>query len=303
MKPTLLVLAAGMGSRYGGLKQLDGVGPHNETILEYSVYDAIRAGFGKAVFVIRADFADDFKTQVAAKFADRIPVEYVFQSLDMVPAGFQVPPERQKPWGTGHAILMARDAIQAPFAAINADDFYGATAYQLLADFLQQTDDLKASAYAMVGYILRNTLSAHGSVARGVCQQADDYLQSIVELTKIEKDGDAAKYTDEAGDSHPLSGDEIVSLNIWGFTPSIFDHLDRLFRRFLKERGHEIKSELYIPTAVGDLITEGLANVQILPSHEPWFGVTYREDKPTVIDNIRKLVEQQLYPENLWSSL
>ena len=303
MKPTLLILAAGMGSRYGGLKQLDGVGPSGETILEYSIYDAIRAGFGKIVFVIRPDFAEDFKSQISSKFADTIAVDFVFQELHMIPEGFQVPSDRQKPWGTGHAILLARDVIKEPFVAINADDFYGAASYQLLADFLNDINDLTAPTYAMVGYILRNTLSEHGSVARGVCQREGNYLKNIVELTKIEKTQNGAKYTDENGQVHSLNGDEIVSLNIWGFTPALFDQLDRLFANFLKEEGQALKSEFYIPTVVGTLIDQGAATVEVLPSQEPWFGVTYREDKPAVMDSIRRLVDQQHYPENLWSAI
>ena len=207
MKPTLLVLAAGMGSRYGGLKQLDGVGPSGETILEYSVYDAIRAGYGKIVFVIRTDFADEFDAQISRKFANRIPVAYVHQSLNMLPDGFSVPAHRQKPWGTGQAILITETAIQEPFVAINADDFYGADSFQRLGDHLAAMTDMASTDYAMVGYTLRNTLSEHGSVARGICQQVGDYLQSIIERTKIEKVGDGASFTDEQGQRHALSGD------------------------------------------------------------------------------------------------
>jgi UTP-glucose-1-phosphate uridylyltransferase len=301
MQPTLLILAAGVGSRYGGLKQLDGVGPYGEPILEYSVYDAIRAGFGKLVFVIRPDLADAFKEMVARTFGNKIPVEYVYQELAMLPAGFIVPSHRQKPWGTGHAILCAEGAIQEPFCAINADDLYGATAFQLVADYLKTARDTGLADYCMVGYLLRNTLSEFGSVSRGVCQHDGPYLQRVVEITKIEKEDSGAKYMDERGQMHHLSGDEIVSLNIWGFTPSIFDRLRELFIRFLQGRGQEEKSEFYIPTAVDALIAQGKARVRILPSQEPWFGVTYREDKPYVIKNIQKLIAQGIYPEKLWS--
>jgi UTP-glucose-1-phosphate uridylyltransferase len=301
MKPTLLVLAAGMGSRYGGLKQLDGVGPHNEPILEYSAFDAIRAGFGKLVFVIRPDFAAEFKAQVTRKFDDRLPVEFVYQNLHDVPASFSVPPSREKPWGTGHAILCAAEAINSPFVAINADDFYGAAAYQKLSDYLSQIDDLSRNDYAMVGYTLRNTLSPHGTVSRGLCQVQDGYLQSIEEVTKIEKDGSAARYFDGAGQAHPLTGDELASMNIWGFTPALFDHLRRKFERFLHQHGHQAKSEFYIPSVVGELVDEGTATVKMLHSTDPWFGVTYQEDKPIVVQNIQQLIASGRYPKNLWA--
>ena len=301
MKPTLLVLAAGMGSRYGGLKQLDGVGPNDELLLEYSVYDAIRAGFGRLVFVIRPDFAGAFKETIAAKFADRIPTAYVYQELGMLPEGFQAPPQRQKPWGTGHAILVAEKAIDEPFVAINADDFYGASAFQALADYLTPIRDPASTDYAMVGYRLRNTLSDHGSVARGLCQREGDYLKSVVEVTNIEKEGHGARYTDAAGQIHPLSGDEIVSLNIWGFTPSIFGFLRGLFVQFLRQQNGSTNTEFYIPTAVGTLVSQKRVRVKILPSQDPWFGVTYRADKPYVSQSIRALVDQNIYPPQLWS--
>lgn len=301
MKPTLLLLAAGMGSRYGGLKQLDGVGPNDEPILEYSVFDAIRAGFGKVVFVIRPDFADDFKAKVTSKFADKIEIDYVFQALDMVPDNFAVPAHRQKPWGTGHAILVAESAIHEPFVALNADDFYGAGSYQVLADHLSAITDLAAVDYAMVGYLLRNTLSDHGTVSRGLCQAKGDYLQSIVELTKIEKAGNGAVYYDEAGQAHPLTGDEIISLNIWGFTPAVFSQLRTQFSQFLAEKGHTEKEEFFIPNEVGHLIDSQQATVKILPSRDPWFGVTYREDKPYVMAQVKALIDQGIYPYHLWS--
>lgn len=300
MKPTLVILAAGMGSRYGGLKQLDGVGPNGETILEYSVYDAIRAGFGKLVFVIRPDFADAFREMVAGTFGDKIPVEYVFQELDMLPDGYSVPPQRQKPWGTAHAILCTAGVIDEPFSAINADDFYGANAFQLLGDFLSRAEDTDVAQYVMVGYRLRNTLSKFGSVARGICQIDDGYLQHVTEVTNIEPDGDGAKYVDPAGQNHPLTGDEIVSMNMWGFTPSIFDHLQDQFVHFLDERGGEEKSEFYIPTVVDRLISQGKARVTVLPSHDAWFGVTYRQDKPHVVESVQQLIAEGRYPRDLW---
>jgi len=302
MKPTLLVLAAGMGSRYGGLKQIEPVGPGGATIIDYSIYDAIRAGFGKVVFVIRHDIEAEFKSAISQKFESKIPVEYVFQELNMLPSGFSVPPNRKKPWGTGHALLTAKDLINEPFAVINADDFYGASAFQALVDFLQKAQNLDGDEYAMVGFVLRNTLSEFGSVSRGICQSdGEDYLQHIVELTKIEKVGNQAKYTDEAGKTHSLSGDEIVSMNIWGFIPSIFNHFQRLFVAFLQAHGQEEKSEFFIPTEVNTLITQDQARVKVLSSRDSWFGVTYQEDRPQVIRDIQALIEQGVYPERLWS--
>ncbi|MCB0192385.1 MAG: nucleotidyltransferase [Anaerolineae bacterium] len=300
MKPTLVILAAGMGSRYGGLKQLDGVGPNNEPILEYSVYDAVRAGFGKLVFVIRPDFADAFKTMVDRTFGGTIPVEYVYQELDMLPDGYTVPPQRQKPWGTGHAILCTEPVVNEPFSAINADDFYGANAFQLLGDFLSQAEEPDLAQYAMVGYVLRNTLSKFGSVSRGLCQIENNILQNVVELTKIEPEGDSATYVDASGLSQPLTGNEIVSMNMWGFRPSIFGYLRRLFTTFLDEKGHEPKSEFYIPTVVDTLIAQKQAQVTVLPNRDTWFGVTYREDKPYVQEGIQNLIAADRYPQQLW---
>ena len=299
--PTLLVLAAGMGSRYGGLKQLDGVGPNGEPILEYSVYDALRAGFGKLVFVIRPDFVEAFKANVTQKFADQVPIEYVYQTLEVLPESFTLPPHRQKPWGTAHAILCAEQAINEPFVSINADDFYGAAAYQKLGNYLRTQTDLTATTYAMVGYVLRNTLSDFGSVARGVCESVDSYLHNINELTNIERAGNGAKYTNAEGQIQALSGDELVSMNIWGFTPAIFKDLHRYFAKFLEEQGHEEKSEFYIPMTVGHLVKENEATVKVLASNDPWFGVTYQDDKPHVIQSVQNLIDQNLYPKNLWS--
>jgi NDP-sugar pyrophosphorylase family protein len=297
-KPTLLVLAAGMGSRYGGLKQIDPVGPANETIIDYSIYDALRAGFGKIVFVIRHDIEHAFREAIGRKFEKHAPVDYVFQELDKVPAGFGVPKSRTKPWGTSHAILMAKNVIHEPFAAINADDFYGATSYKILHDQLASG----SSDHAMVGFVLRNTLSEHGSVSRGVCScDSNSYLQSIAELTKIEKAGNGAKYSDESGKIQHLSGDEIVSMNCWGFRPSLFAHLREQFANFLREQGHEDKSEFFIPAAVNSLVNSGKARLKVLRTPDSWFGVTYREDKPHVVASIRALVARGDYPGKLWT--
>ena len=296
--PTLLVLAAGMGSRYGGLKQIDPVGPAGETIIDYSIFDALRAGFGKLVFVIRKDIEQQFREIVGARFERRVAVEYVFQSLEDIPPRFTVPAGRTKPWGTTQAILLAEGAIREPFAAINADDFYGADGYRALAGYLT----FGSPDYAMVGFVLRNTLSEFGSVARGVCQiTADGYLLHIVELTKIERDGNGARDVDAAGIVTALTGDEPVSLNMWGFTPAVFGQLRENFERFLEGNAAELKAECYIPNTVGDLVRSGQARVKVLHTRDSWFGVTYREDRPRVVDSIRQLIAAGRYPERLWS--
>jgi hypothetical protein len=297
-KPTLLVLAAGMGSRYGGLKQIDPVGPAGETIIDYSIFDAMRAGFGKLVFVIRKDIEQQFREVIGTRFEQRIAVEYVFQELDKLPAGHSLPAGRTKPWGTTHAILMAEHAIKEPFAAINADDFYGRTAYKVLAQHLTSgTKD-----YAMVGFTLKNTLSDHGSVARGVSQvDANNYLTHIVEMMKIERDGAGAKDTGPDGKITKLTGDEPVSMNFWGFTPALFPQLKVEFEKFLRTSGGEQKSECYIPATVGELVTGGQARCKVLRSPDSWFGVTYREDRPQVVESIRQLIAKGDYPAKLWT--
>lgn len=296
--PTLLILAAGMGSRYGGLKQIDPVGPGGEAIIDYSIYDAIRAGFGKLVFVLRKEIEQAFRDAFGERFEKRIAVEYVFQELDKLPAGFTVPAGRSKPWGTTHAILMAADAIREPFASINADDFYGAESYRLLAQHLtSSTDD-----YSMVGFTLNKTLSEFGSVARGVCRvNGEDYLENIVELTSIERAGAEVNNTDAEGRITRLTGDEPVSMNMWGFTPKIFGQLRGRFDTFLRRHGTELKGECYVPSTVGELVAEGEARVKVLRTPNEWFGVTYREDHPRVAANIRRLVQEGVYPERLWS--
>jgi NDP-sugar pyrophosphorylase family protein len=286
-----------MGSRYGGLKQIDPVGPSGETIIDYSIYDALRAGFGKLVFVIRKEIEQPFKETVGARFEKRIAVEYVYQELDNLPHGFSVPAGRTKPWGTTHAILMAADAIHQPFAVINADDFYGAESYRVLARHLQSG----TADYAMVGFVLRNTLSDFGSVARGVCQvSSDGYLEGVVELTKIERNGAHAKNTDASGVVTNLSGDETVSMNMLGFNPSVFAQLDTNFHGFLRSHGSDLKAECYIPSSVNDLISTGQVRVKVLRSSDSWFGVTYREDRPRVVESVGRLIQTGAYPERLW---
>ena len=301
MKPTLLVLAAGMGSRYGGLKQIDPMGPAGETILDYSVFDALRAGFGKVVFIIRPDFEQDFRERIAAKFAGRIDVGFAFQTIDKLPAGFSAPPGREKPWGTTHAILCARDSVRTPFAVINADDFYGRGSYAVLGRYLMAlTND--STAYAMVGFTLRNTLSEHGTVARGVCQtDVAGQLTDIQELTKIAKLARGAEHRGDDGKVVALTGEEPVSMNMWGFTPAIFPQLEADFRAFLAAKGAELKSESYIPMSVGSLIRSGQASCQVLRSDSAWFGVTYREDKPVVQASIARQVSSGAYPSPLWT--
>jgi dTDP-glucose pyrophosphorylase len=287
-----------MGSRYGGLKQIDPVGPSGETIIDYSIFDALRAGFGKFIFVIRKDIEEQFRETVGARLEKRIAVEYVFQSLEDIPPRFTVPAGRTKPWGTTQAILLAEALIHEPFAAINADDFYGADGYRELASHLTSG----STDYAMVGFILRNTLSEFGSVARGVCQvAADGYLQHIVEMTKIERDGNGARNTDAAGNVTRLSGNEPVSMNIWGFTPQVFGQLRAGFEKFLENNSTDLKAECYIPNTIGELVSSGQARVKMLHTRDSWFGVTYREDRPRVVEDIRRLITAGRYPERLWS--
>ena len=299
MKPTLLILAAGMGSRYGGLKQIEPIGPNGETILEYSIFDAIRAGFGKVVFVIRNSFADEFKTRFAGKLDGKIEVAYVYQELDKLPEAYSLPAEREKPWGTGHAILMAKDVIREPFAAINADDFYGAEAFHRAAGFL--TQGVSTNKYSMVGYQLKNTLSAFGTVSRGICKTGpDNQLIEITERHQIAKSGEDIFFTNEAGDKIKVDEDTTVSMNFWGFHPSLFDHLENQFKLFLNEKMHLPKSEFYIPTVVFELIRLGAVQAEVLKAGSPWFGVTYPEDKPYVMEQVKKLTEKNDYPKQLW---
>ena len=295
MKPTLLVLAAGMGSRYGGLKQMDGVGPNGEAILDYSVKDAIRAGFGKVVFVIRHSFDTDFRKVFNAKrWNDCIEVRYVYQELDCLPEGFSVPEGREKPWGTNHAVLMAKDEISEPFAIINADDFYGSDAFRVMADHLV-TLEHSDGRYCMVGYRLENTLSENGSVSRGVCRVDDKgLLLGMDERTAIQRKDSGIVYTDGEGE-HPLPADAVVSMNLFGFTPDYFQKSEKLFVKFLSERGSELKSEYYIPYAVNTFIADGSAVMSVLKTTAKWFGVTYKEDRPAVVERLKALHDQGVY--------
>lgn len=299
MKPTLLILAAGMGSRFGGLKQVEPVGPNGEAIIDYTIYDAIRAGFGKVVFIIRESFADAFREKFDAKLKGKIEVDYVYQELDNLPAGFSLPEGREKPWGTGHAILVARDAIDEPFCALNADDFYGKNAYQVMADFLTTSNN--ENEYSMVGYQLNKTLSDFGSVSRGLCDvDENDHLVKIVETTKIFKKGDAVISIEDDGSETLLSGNESASMNIWGFKPSVFSTLEEKFTEFLKTEIDKPKSEIYIPSVVFGIIQEGKGTVKVLKADSPWFGVTYQNDKPLVVNKINQLIEAGEYPNKLW---
>jgi UTP-glucose-1-phosphate uridylyltransferase len=299
MKPTLLILAAGMGSRFGGLKQIEPVGPNGETIVDYSVYDAIRTGFGKIIFVVRESFAEPFKKIFDPKFKDKIEVEYVFQELENLPRGYNLPKDRVKPWGTAHAILVTREFINEPFCALNADDFYGFNAFKAMANFLSRSND--PDVYAMVGYKLLNTLSDFGSVSRGVCTvDENNMLQKIVETTKIFKKDNKIVSVEPDGNENILTGNESVSMNMWGFQPSLFEKLEEKISIFLENHIHELKSEIFIPSVVFDIIQEGKARVKVLKADSPWFGVTYKEDTPRVIERINKLIEEGQYPKKLF---
>jgi UTP-glucose-1-phosphate uridylyltransferase len=300
MKPTLLILAAGMGSRFGGLKQVEPVGPNGEAIIDYSIYDAIRAGFGKVVFIIRESFAEAFKEKFDAKLKGKIEVDYVFQELNMLPKGFSLPEGREKPWGTAHAILCARNAVNEPFCALNADDFYGFNAYKAMAKFLIESKD--SHEYSMVGYRLNETLSEFGSVSRGICEEdKNNNLVKIVETLKIVKRGNEIISIENDGTETSLTGNEIASMNNWGFKTSVFDELEKRFTQFLKTEIDKPKSEMYIPSVVFDLIDENVATVKVLEANSPWFGVTYKEDKPFVIEKINTLIAKGEYPAVLWN--
>ncbi|MBQ5594233.1 MAG: nucleotidyltransferase [Alistipes sp.] len=301
VKPTLLVLAAGMGSRYGSLKQMDGVGPNGEAIIDYSVFDAIRAGFGKVVFVIRHSFEADFKEVFnAERFGGKIEVEYVFQELDYLPEGFTLPAERVKPWGTNHAVMMASNAIHEPFAVINADDFYGREAYAAISAYLSELEN-STGKYCMVGYEVSKTLSENGTVSRGVCTvDVEGNLTSMVERTQIERVNGTILFHDDGADE-PLEENTPVSMNLFGFTPDYFAHSEAYFKEFLAENIDNLKSEFYIPKMVNKVISDGTATMRVLRTSSNWFGVTYKEDKPQLMAKIEELIERGVYPRNLWA--
>lgn len=302
MKPTLLVLAAGMGSRYGGLKQVDPIGPSGETILDYSVYDAIQAGFGKVVFIIRKDIEHDFKEIFINRLQKHIEVDWVFQETDKLPAGFTQPEGRQKPWGTGHAVLMAAEKVKEPFVVINADDFYGREAFSTLAHYFSENPSPADTQYAMVAYELQNTLSDFGFVSRGECvTDENNWLQSVTERTHIQSVNNVIVYKNAEEREIELPGSTPVSMNFWGFTPDFFGHLESQFIDFMKENQHNLKSEFYIPSVVDSLIKNGKAKVKLLSNSGQWFGITYREDKPMVISKLNELISAGVYPPNLWN--
>jgi UTP-glucose-1-phosphate uridylyltransferase len=301
MKPTLLILAAGIGSRYGGLKQADGVGPSGEAILDYSICDAIRAGFGKVVFIIRKDIEDDMKQIFFDRWSKKIEIDYVFQEVDNLPGGFQSPAGRTKPWGTGHAIWVAKDKIKEPFCVINADDFYGRGAYQLTFTFLSDIQNLINSRYCLIGYILKNSLSEHGFVSRAECRTDDKGMLAYVkERTKIKREGNKVFFEDEKGTRSGIDENTIVSMNMWGFMPSLFDYLEEGMIRFLKDNSTSLKAEYFLPSLVDELIKDGKVEVPVLQTDEKWFGMTYQEDREMVSGKLADLVKQGLYPTRIW---
>lgn len=299
MQPTLLILAAGMASRYGSMKQIQGFGPNGETIMDYSIYDAIRAGFGKVVFIIRKDFADQFKEIFEPRLTGKIEIDYVYQSLDSFTGDFQIPSSRVKPWGTAHAVLCAKDTIKEPFAVINADDYYGRDAFEKAAAFLQT--DCNPEQHAIIGYQLSKTLSENGTVSRGVCVVDDEQnLVSIAERTKIYAEGDGIVYEDIAG-KHTVPVDSSVSMNFWCFDDSVFYLTSKMFKKFLIEHGHEEKSEFFIPIVADEYIKEELGVIKVIPTSSQWFGVTYKEDAPSVQQSVNQLIADGMYPASLWS--
>ncbi len=301
MKPTLFVLAAGMGSRYGGLKQLDGLGPNGETIMDYSIFDAIRGGFGKIVFVIRKDFEEDFRKIVLSKYENHIPVEVVFQALDNLPAGYTCPEDRVKPWGTNHAVLMGKDVIKEPFAVINADDFYGRDSFAVLGKYLSELPEGSVNKYSMVGFRVGNTLSESGSVARGVCSaDAEGDLATVVERTEIMRINGVVSYKDENGEWVGIEDNTPVSMNMWGFTPDYFKYSEEYFTEFLDANKENLKAEYFIPLMVNKLVNEKTASVKILDTTSKWFGVTYAADRQSVVDKIQTLVDAGEYPSKLF---
>ncbi|WP_202409399.1 nucleotidyltransferase family protein [Hufsiella arboris] len=297
MKPTLLILAAGMASRYGSMKQVDGFGPSGETIIDYSIYDAIKAGFGKVGFIIREEFAESFKAIFEPKLNGVVETDYIFQSYDLTPFGINKEIERSKPWGTGHAVLCARNQVHEPFCVINADDYYGYDAFEKMAKFL--TSEAADDKYSLIGYQISNTLSDYGSVSRGVCNVKDGFMTEINERTEVYFKGDGVVYK-ENGEEHELTTDTRVSMNFWGFTPAVFAQSEPIFKRFVEQNENNPKAEFFIPLIADELIKTGQASFKVIPTSSKWFGVTYKEDKPIVQKSISKLVEEGVYPQNLW---
>ncbi len=304
MKPTLFLLAAGMGSRYGGLKQLDTLGPQGQSIMDYSIYDAIKAGFGKIVWVIRRDFEEQFRTQILSKYEGHVPCELCFQSLDALPEGFSVPEGREKPWGTNHAVLMGKDIIKEPFAVLNCDDFYDRDAFMVMGKFLSELPEGSKGKYAMVGFRVDNTLSESGTVSRGICEndEATHHLTSVVERTKIERRDGVVRYLDEDGNWVGIPDTTPVSMNFWGFTPDYFQYSEEYFKEFLSDPKNQAnpKSEFFIPLMVDTLIKQGKATCEVLDTTSKWFGVTYPEDRPEVVAKLAKLHEDGQYPDNMF---
>lgn len=303
MKPTLLLLAAGMGSRYGGLKQLDGLGPNGETIMDYSIYDAIQAGFGKIVWVIRKDFENDFREKILSKYEGHVPCELCFQSLEDLPEGFSVPEGRVKPWGTNHAVLMAKDVIKEPFCVINCDDFYNRDCFKVIGKFLSELPEGAKNSYAMVGFRVGNTLSDNGTVARGICSKdANGNLTTVVERTEIERRDGEIKYKDDDGQWVATPENTPVSMNVWGFTPDYFEYSEAFFKEFLADPKNQtnLKAEFFIPLMVNKLINENVATVKVLDTTSKWFGVTYSADRPSVVEKIQNLVDTGVYPNKLF---
>lgn len=303
MKPTLVLLAAGMGSRYGGLKQLDTLGPNGETIMDYSIYDAIQAGFGKIVWIIRKDFEEDFRKQVLSKYEGKIPCELCFQGIDCLPEGFSVPEGRVKPWGTNHAVLMAKDVVKEPFCVINCDDFYNRDCFMVIGKFLSELEEGAKNKYAMVGFRVGNTLSENGTVSRGICSTDESgNLTTVVERTKIERRDGKVQYIDDNDEWTSVEDNTPVSMNVWGFTPDYFEYSEEYFKEFLSDPKNmeNIKSEFFIPLMVNKLINEGTATVKVLDTTSKWFGVTYTEDRPGTVERIQNLVNEGVYPSPLY---
>lgn len=300
-KPSLLILAAGMGSRYGSMKQTESFGPNGETITDYSIYDALQSGFDRIVFVISPAMEEEFKNEYIKKFPSSFKIDYVIQGIHNIPEGIKAGPERKKPWGTAHAVLMAAGTIMEPFAVINADDFYGRGSYRLVAEYLMNTREDRFAEFCMAGYPVVNTLSEHGTVSRGVCTlDTDGYLAEIVERTKIKRSDKSIVYLDDSGNETAIPGDSMVSMNLFGFTPRLFEPLERYFNEFIRKYHLDPKAEIYLPIVVQRMIEEGLGRTRVLRTDETWFGVTYREDRPKVLNMISELVKSGKYPSPLW---